>query len=336
MEKCKLCSVILHITDMCTSHCPYCYACANDKKYSHADINTIYKIIDELAKAEVERVSLLGGDPVLHPHIIEIAKRLSERGIAAGIMSNTLELPVGIDEAVKYIDVYETTIHGRNALEHDAFSHKPGAYDLLMNNLRTLSKYNVTIGIAINVIPETSEMIYDMVEALIKKEKIRMDYIILQRIISFGRAEDSTRYLLAKENLEKALENVDKVHRQLGIKICVEDPFPLCAMDECYRQYMHPCEWGYTKAALNGSGDLTRCGADPRYLLGNIFEKSIKEIWEYSPILVEFREKKHLPDECKKCKMLAQCGGGCSLSCSSKGADGADYLMDVYGRKSIK
>ena len=106
MEKCKLCSVILHITDMCTSHCPYCYACANDKKYSHADINTIYKIIDELAKAEVERVSLLGGDPVLHPHIIEIAKRLSERGIAAGIMSNTLELPVGIDEAVKYIDVY--------------------------------------------------------------------------------------------------------------------------------------------------------------------------------------------------------------------------------------
>ena len=53
-------------------------------------------------------------------------------------------------------------------------------------------------------------------------------------------------------------------------------------MDECYRQYMHPCEWGYTKAALNGNGDLTRCGADPRYLLGNIFEKSIKEIWEYS------------------------------------------------------
>lgn len=53
------------------------------------------------------------------------------------------------------------------------------------------------------------------------------------------------------------------------------------------------------------------------------------------PNTVEFREKKHLPDECKKCKMLAQCGGGCSLSCSSKGADGADYLMDKYGRKSI-
>lgn len=335
MKKYKLTSVILHITDMCTSHCPYCYACANDKKYSHADIGTIYRIIDELSKAEVERVSLLGGDPVLHPHIIDIARRISEKGIATGIMSNTMNLPVSVDEAVKYIDVYETTIHGCNSTEHDAFSGKPGAYDLLMKNLKTLSKYDVTIGVAINIIPETSDRLYDMVESLICKEKIRIGYIVLQRIIPFGRAEDSTRYSLSKENLEQALENVDKIHEQLGIKISVEDPFPLCAMDKHYRKYMHPCEWGYSKAALNGNGDLTRCGADPRYLLGNIFDKPIKEIWESSPILNEFRQKKHLPDECKRCKMLTQCGGGCSLSCNSKGIDGADYLMNLYSRKPI-
>lgn len=332
MEKYKLSSVILHITDMCTSHCPYCYACANDKKYSHADIGTIYRIIDELSKEEIERVSLLGGDPVLHPHIIEIAKRLSENGIGTGIMSNTMSLPVPIDEVVKYIDVYETTIHGRNAIEHDAFSHKTGAYDVLMSNLKNISQYDVSIGIAINIIPETSDRLYDMVETLIHKEKIHISYIILQRIIPFGRAEESTRYSLSKENLERALENVDKVHEQLGIKISVEDPFPLCAMEERYRKYMHPCEWGYTKAALNGNGDLTRCGADPRYMLGNIFERPIKELWEHSPILKEFRQKKHLPDECKKCKMLVQCGGGCSLSC---GVDGADYLMNLYSRKPI-
>jgi len=335
MVQYKLRNIILHITDMCTSHCPYCYACANEKKYSHADINIIYQIIEELANAEIERVSLLGGDPVLHPHIIDIAKRIFEKNIAVGIMSNTLDFPIPFDEVVKYIDVYETTIHGRDALEHDAFSCKEGSYNLLINNLRHLCKYDVKIGIAINIIPETSDVIYNMIENLIEKEKIRIDYIVLQRIISFGRAKDSSRYILNREQLEQALESIYRIDKQLGIKISVEDPFPLCAMDECYRKYMHPCEWGYTKAALNGNGELTRCGADSRYMLGNILEKPLKEIWENSVILRDFRQKKHLPDECKHCKMLKQCGGGCSLSCVSCDSDGPDYLMNLYARKAI-
>ncbi len=295
----------------------------------------VYKIIKELSKAKIERVSLLGGDPVLHPHIVDIASKLYESGIAVGVMSNTMEFPESFSEIVKYIDVYETTIHGRNAIEHDTFSNKDGAYKLLMNNLRALSKYDVTIGIAINIIPDTSDIIFDMVKNLIEKEKIRVGYLILQRIIPFGRVEDYTHYMLSKENLSNALKNVDKVHNELGIRISVEDPFPLCAMDEQYRKYMHPCEWGYTKAALNGKGDLTRCGADPRYLLGNIFEKSIEEIWRESPILKEFRDKSHLPDSCKRCKLLAACGGGCSLSCNSYGEDGADYLMNSVHKEPI-
>ena len=336
MDKCKLSSVILHITDMCTSHCPYCYACASEQKYSHANIDIIYRIIDELSKAEIKRVSLLGGDPALHPHVIDIAKRLFEKGIIVGIMSNTMELPVSVEEAVKYINVFETTIHGRNATEHDIFSHKPLAYETLINNLKKISKYYVTIGIAINIIPETSNKIFDMVDSLVNKEKIHIDYLVIQRIIPFGRAENSSKYLLSKENLNQALEDVDKVYKQLGIKISVEDPFPLCAMDEKYRKYMHPCEWGYTKAALNGYGDLTRCGADTRYLLGNIFDTPIMKIWENSPVLKEFRQKKHLPNKCQSCKMLMRCGGGCSLSCYSKGDDGADYLMEeIYDIKPI-
>lgn len=333
MKNYKLSSVILHITDRCTSHCPYCYACASDTNYSHADINTIYKIIEELSQVKIERVSLLGGDPVLHPYIVDIARRLYQNGIAVGVMSNTMEFSEDFSEVVKYIDVYETTIHGRNATEHDAFSNKEGAYNILMDNLRTLSKYDVSIGIALNIIPENAEILYEMIQNLIHKEKIRVGYIILQRIIPFGRAEDSTRYMLSKENLSKALENVDRIHNELGIKISVEDTFPLCAVDEQYRKYMHPCEWGYTKAALNGKGDLTRCGADPRYLLGNIFEKSIEDIWKESVLLKEYREKKHLPDSCKRCKLFEACGGGCSLSCNSRGADGLDYLMNSIREK---
>lgn len=334
MDDFKLTNVILHITDACTSNCPYCYACASEKTFKHADINKIYQIIDKLAEASIERVSLLGGDPALHPHIIDIAKRLREKGILAGIMSNTMDLPVPAEESIKYIDNYETTIHGINAIEHDTFSNKHGAYDFLMHKLRVLSNYPITIGIAINIIPETSDKIYDMVKSLIVRERIRVDYIILQRIVPFGRAHNSTHYLLSKDNLEQAMHEVEKVNTKLGIRISVEDPFPLCVLDEHYHKYMHPCEWGYTKAALNGDGDLTRCGADPRYLLGNIFETPIQTIWKNSPLLKDFRSKKYLPNSCRKCSLFSQCGGGCSLSNQPNCDVGIDYLIRQYGRKS--
>lgn len=333
MDEIKLKNVILHITNACTSHCPYCYACASDKTYSHSDINRIYEIIDILSSAGVERVSLLGGDPALHPHVMDIAKRIRSSGILVGIMSNTMEFPEPIEEAVKYIDNYETTIHGKTALEHNTFSNKPGAYDSLMQKLRVLSSFPVTIGIAINIIPGTSDQIYSIVKALVCREAVKIDYIILQRIIPFGRARDFSQYMLSKKDLEKAMHDVERVDKELGVRVMVEDPFPLCVLDEQYRKYMHPCEWGYTKAALNGNGDLTRCGADPRYLLGNIFETPIQTIWEESPRLIEFRRKKYLPASCQECTLFANCGGGCSLSNQDNSDIGVDYLITQYGKK---
>jgi radical SAM protein with 4Fe4S-binding SPASM domain len=293
-------------------------------------------MIDELAKAKIERVSLLGGDPALHPHIIDIAKYLKKKGIAASLMSNTMDLPVSTKEVVKIIDLYETTIHGTDNIMHDNFCGLEGTYSLLMDKLRELSALNAKIGIAINIIPQISNSVYNMLSALIIRERLKVEYVILQRIIPFGRAEKTLDYMLTKENIEKALSDVARFHNDFKIDIVVEDPFPLCVIDERYHSFMQPCEWGYTKAALNGEGDLTRCGADPRYLLGNIFKTPILEIWETSPILLEFRKKSYLPDACKGCELLSACGGGCPLSYEVKGDVGIDYLYAQFGKHPEK
>ena len=334
MDKYKLTNVVLHITDACLSHCPCCYACSREKDQKHANVDTLYRIIDELAKVKIERVNLLGGDPALHPHIINIAKYLRQVGIAAGLMSNTMDLPVPAEEAIRYIDLYETTIHGSDSTTHDSFCGKRGAYELLIGKLKILSALNAKIGIAINVIPQTSSSIFNMLRVLVDREGLNVSYVILQRIIPFGRAKNSSEFLLSRANIETALEDVLRAHDILGMDITVEDPFPLCVIDERYRKFMHPCEWGYTKAALNGDGDLSRCGADPRYLLGNILKTPISEIWETSPILKEFREKSYLPDTCRDCEMLDDCGGGCPLSHEPNGDTGIDYLMTRYGKSS--
>lgn len=328
----KLKSVVLHITDACSSHCPYCYACSKDHDVSHANYDLLCNVVDKIKEADVENVSLLGGDPVLFPKISELVKYIKSKEMSVSVMSNTMDFPMPIEEAVRDIDVFETTIHGENSKTHDCFCGSPGAYDNLLAGLRALSRHNAKIGVAINIIPTTASSLYDILANLIQVEKIKIDYVILQRIIPFGRAKGSDRYSLSNKDINNALKAVLQAKQDFKIAIMVEDPFPLCVIDKKYYSIMHPCEWGYTKAALNGKGDVTRCGADPRYLLGNVFETPLSQIWASSPLLEQFRKKAHLPPFCHTCEMLEQCGGGCPLSNTVGDETGFDHLVMKYGK----
>lgn len=326
----KLENVILHITDACESRCPYCYASSDMKNYHHADVDKIYSIIKELSKASVSHISLLGGDPILHPQLIDIAKKIRSYGISPSVMSNTMRFSESFDEIVQIFDLFETTIHGECSGIHDRFSGNPGVYDLLVHNLKELSERNAEIGIAVNIIPQNCENIYNMIASLVQEHNIKLSYVILQRIVPYGRACSTNQYRLNLDEINIALENVYRINKELGVNILVEDPFPLCKIDPKYRHFMQPCSWGFSKAALNGKGDMTRCGADSRYLLGNIFERDILDIWDNSPYLKEFREKTYLPDTCHRCPMFEQCGGGCAVSNNPVGDAGEDYLLNIH------
>ncbi|MDR0381263.1 MAG: SPASM domain-containing protein, partial [Oscillospiraceae bacterium] len=84
------------------------------------------------------------------------------------------------------------------------------------------------------------------------------------------------------------------------------------------------------KVAINPDGDLSRCGADPRFLLGNLFDTPLLDIWNNSEILQSFRQCSYLPGRCQICERLQYCGGGCPLSCEKDKDHSTDYLLSEY------
>lgn len=330
-HKYKIELIALHITGICSHKCPMCYIADEHHKPEHPSLSDLLRIVDELANAEVAEIVLLGGDPATYPFLIELIKYIHSKGIAITILSNTLTFSnSSIEETSKYIGAFETTIHHYIPEKHDEFCRKSGAYNLVVGQLRKASQLKVKTGIAINVIPEISDKIYELVYRIVKIEKVQLDYIVVQRIVPFGRALNSSQFTLTRKHAEQALRGIKKVDTLLGIQITVEDPFPLCVLPENVKKYMNPCAWGYTKAAINSKGDLSRCGADPRYRLGNIFETPILDIWNNSEILDSFRSKNYLPGRCKVCESIEKCGGGCPLSCEIEKDHGIDYLFLEY------
>lgn len=326
--------VALHITNVCSHRCPFCYAAPKDNiKPVHPPIQQLETVVDALAAAYVKSITLLGGDPVSYPSVVELAEYICQHGITVSIMSNTLRFPNSSDEeAAKHISAFEATIHHYLPQKHDEFCRSTGAYNNVVNKLRRFSELGRKTGIAINVMPTTANIIYDIVEQIVVKYNVPLNYIVVQRIIPFGRASNSSEFTMMHQNVEEALTGINRVHEELGLEIMVEDPFPLCVIPERYKKYMQKCEWGYTKASVDASGNLSRCGADPRYRLGNILEQPLLEIWNNSDVLKSFRSKKYLPGRCQVCPDLESCGGGCPLSCEIEKDHSIDYLYSEFER----
>lgn len=310
-------SVELHITNACTHKCPYCYMNANmnPEQIRHSDLKVLEKIFIKLEKANVETVALLGGDPVQHPNIIEILQLIRNYGMKVSIMSNTMDI-YEKEKAANLIDNIDATFHGRNAMEHDIFCECSGAFELLLNNLKFYNDKGVNVNVAVNIIPQTYDKIYEIIEAVIKRG-IHVGTVLTQRILPNGRAAERNIWNASAEQVNIALSQVVQAEKDFGIDIGVEDPYPFCAIKEEYHRYMHGCPEGSTRLAVGMNGEVTKCGADPHFTRYNILKDSLDYIWNISDLFDDFREKSFLPKECKECKYFERCGGGCPICCQN-------------------
>ncbi|MCL2737638.1 MAG: SPASM domain-containing protein, partial [Alphaproteobacteria bacterium] len=114
-------------------------------------------------------------------------------------------------------------------------------------------------------------------------------------------------------DLDKTCEEFKAVEN-MGVELIMCDKFPPCALPEEHQQYAGACDFGYTNGTVDMHGNLGRCGCETDYLLGNILEKDIQELWNSAPQLADWRNKKHLDKVCRRCPDLNDCGGACCLT----------------------
>ena len=99
------------------------------------------------------------------------------------------------------------------------------------------------------------------------------------------------------------------------------------------------CNWGTDYCAVFSDGTVSRCAMSENKLSTNITKldtpEKFSEFWEKDKELENFRKKEHLDEQCKNCKLLEECGGGCVLARKNgdpyKGTiieKGHDYLSE--------
>jgi len=122
----------LEPTSQCNLACDGCYR--ENLTSSHKTIDEVRNEIDTFEKLRnADGISIAGGDPLMHPQIIDIVKEISSRGIKPIINTNGLLLNTELLRELKKAGVFGFTFH------IDCRQNRPGWKDmneLELNELR--------------------------------------------------------------------------------------------------------------------------------------------------------------------------------------------------------
>ena len=278
-------------------------------------LKRVVNILEELHRQGVKEILLLGGDPCTYPDLAQALRAARDLGFHNIILSNTLGFATSrLATTLACLDSAETTILGRCEEEHDRAARKRGAYRILLRNVRRINAVGRSVGVCLNATPANAHHLFELALNLLEKERVLISHFMVQRIVPLGGAAGSTKFDLSLNDAVALMQQVAKISTVYNVDVVFEDPLPLCVVPREYHRFLSPCAWGWTKGAINNRGDVSRCGADPRYGLGNIFERELRHIWHQSSELQRFRQRSYLPQSCRQCPQLEVCGGGCALS----------------------
>lgn len=299
----RLETAYFHITYACGHKCPFCYLGQDTTRLSHHDITgeKLVAIVSKLAEAKVATVCLVGGDPACSPHVMSLARACYHQGLTTSILSNTHRYnDTTVRKLAPITTSFETTFHGSNATEHDRVCGVAGAYDAVIGRLRHAAACGSAVVAVLNVMPHTSAKLFKIAQALVKKQRLPLYAVMLQRIMPFGAARDKTVFALSSNDVQNTLAEAAKIKDELGLPVIFEDPLPINTTVPTSLNVPRQCLWGLTKASIDPYGNVSCCGANPSNPIGNLFDTPLEELWrtKNAPHLAKMRAVSRTCESC--------------------------------------
>lgn len=117
----------LDLTRKCQLECTHCYnGSGPDGDHGAMARDDWFEVLDQAAKVGVEIVTLIGGEPMMYPHTIEIADHALTLGIRVEVYSNLVRVPDAWWDLLQREGAsLATSYYSNKASEHNEVTRRP-------------------------------------------------------------------------------------------------------------------------------------------------------------------------------------------------------------------
>ena len=314
-------SALVELTYRCNLDCFFCY---NDLNLRGRPLSTeqLLRFFEDLRDMQALNLVLSGGEPLAHPDFFRIGRHARELGFVVRIKSNGHALRGTLARRIKEeVDpfVIETSLHGARAETHDRQTRVPGSFERLLANVREMLALGLRVKLNGTLTAwnegETEQM-YDLADALGVRLTIGPE--VTPR-------DDGDRTPLSisasPEGLRRLVE-VQAARTSRARPAASQAPVLEGEADEHLPVAPDKhCGAGSSGIAVDPFGNVYPC-VQWRRPVGNLHDKSIKEIWAGSPDLEDIRRltveaKKLVDGQGERGRLLSFCPGAALVNTGS-------------------
>ncbi len=301
----------LAITYSCNNDCAHCYN-ARARNYPELSTTEWKKVIDKLWEIRIPHLVFTGGEPTLRDDLPELVAYADQKGMVTGINTNGTRLgdQAFLDRLIMAgLDHVQITVESHDAQIHDAMVRRSGAWEKTLAGVRNVVNSKLYMMTNTTLLNNNASQLQETLEFLANEG---VPTVGLNALIYSGKGKTVETGLDEAELpdlLSLAIEITDRNHQRLiwytPTQYCHFDPLMLdLGIKGCTAAYYNMC--------LEPDGNVIPCQSYYQ-AVGNILTDSWNEIWNH-PLCLSLRNRQNIPEECKYCDFLQECGGGCPLA----------------------
>ena len=288
------------------------------------------QLLLQLAEVNCPVVLFSGGEPLLRDDLFELLAEANRLRLRTVISSNgtLIDLQAAkklADAGVTYVGI---SIDGTEEF-HDAFRQVRGSFKAALAGIANCKKAGIRTGLRFTITKANADQIPAAFDIAASKGIRR---ICFYHLIRTGRAKDLEQQTLSPEQTRSVIEVIIEKTNQLAKRKLVDEvltvgnhadgPYLLVKMQKEKNENFHKARKLLLSNGGNRIGEKIGCvswdgNVYPdqfwrNYALGNIRNRTFKQIWEYStePVLNKLRNKNKFADKrCLKCRWFDLCKG---------------------------
>jgi radical SAM protein with 4Fe4S-binding SPASM domain len=288
----------IELTSRCNERCVHCYI-PHENKISDIDPALFYDTLDQLRDMGVLSLTFSGGEPMLHPRFVEFLRKAKNYDFSINVLSNLTLLNDEIIAEMKAnrLSSLQVSLYSTKPDTHDSITKLPGSFCKTRDAILRLIENDIPLQISCPVMKQNKNS-YVAVTKWAKEHKVRAvtDYIMMAR---YDHTTSNLNNRLSIVEVGDIIKDIIKNDPDYEERLREADFTEVEQRDLSDDALCGVC---ISSICMVANGNIYPCAGWQDYVVGNITQTPLKEIWEHSPKVQYLRglRKRDLP-KCMDC-----------------------------------